>query len=51
MMQVDRENLIQDNADQAAINLSHEPELQEGWATLQEMVGISGSTLILPILH
>ena len=37
-MQVDRDNLIQDNEDQAAINLSHEPELQEGWTALQEKV-------------
>ncbi len=37
-MRVDRDNLIQDNEDQAAINLSHEPELQEGWTALQEKV-------------
>ena len=39
MVQVDRERLMQENADQAAINLSHEPELQDEWTELQERVG------------
>lgn len=35
-VQKDRENLFVDNEDLAAINLGHEPEIQDGWTHLQE---------------
>lgn len=36
MVQTDREHLFIDNDDQAAINIDHESELQDGWTQLQE---------------